>query len=226
MSIIFKPNEGIVNTCNLIDQGIGTFLTSRNRELGKFEYEVECFINLTHTIRILESILELARKDLVYIQSALVLTRTLFETLVKVAWILHPNYNFENESRYVSHLNTECELWAKWVNELEKISADTKQFKSFEEGYLDFKNKLSSLLEDQGYAIPKLPNMRELLKALGEEKRYKEYIVLSQFTHMTHYAGKIYRENLGIHKILSEEVRIADWRFVFSVCWPLFETVL
>jgi len=112
MSIIFKPTENIISTCDLIDEGIGKFLDSlKNDHFGRYEFEVECLLNITHSIRILESIVELARKDLVYIQSALILSRSLFETLIKTSWILNPSDIFELESRYVAQLNTECEFW-------------------------------------------------------------------------------------------------------------------
>jgi len=40
---------------------------------------------------------------------------------------------------------------------------------------------------------------------------------------MTHYAGKIYRKNLGVDKKLKEESSIDDWKLVFSISWPVFE---
>jgi hypothetical protein len=60
----------------------------RTKNIGTFEFEVDCLLNIHHSIRILESITELARKDLVYIQSGLILARTVFEALVKTAWML------------------------------------------------------------------------------------------------------------------------------------------
>jgi len=100
MSIIFEPSKDIISTCDLIDNGITHFLRSMNNEhFGRYEYEVECLVNIIHSVRIFESIIELARKDLAYIQSALVLSRNIFETLIKVSWILHPPDIFECETR-------------------------------------------------------------------------------------------------------------------------------
>jgi len=224
MSIIFEPSKDIISTCDLIDNGIAHFLRSMNNEhFGRYEYEVECLVNIIHSVRIFESIIELARKDLAYIQSALVLSRNIFETLIKVSWILHPPDIFECETRYVAQLNTECEFWRKWVKESKKLGADSDNYQDILEGISKFKDELSKILEDKGYSIPRLPNVHEALQSLNAETKYLNYIILSQYTHATHYAGKIYRRNLGTEKILSERVRLDDWKFVFAVCWPVFE---
>jgi hypothetical protein len=226
MSIIFNPNERILSACDHIDEGIELFLRSKDKhQIGKFEYEVECLINITHITRIVESILELARKDLVYIQSAFVLSRTVFETALKASWMLQPTKNMEKECRYVSQLNTEVELWNRWLKELEGVSVNSDDFTHIRDSVADFSRKLASLLEDHGYKVEKLPNVREMLKSLSEQQNYKNYILLSQYTHMTHYAGNIYRKHLGSKKVLSEEVRHGDWQVVLSICWSCFEKV-
>ncbi|RAJ19814.1 DUF5677 domain-containing protein [Pedobacter cryoconitis] len=225
MPTIFAPTENIITICNLIDQGITDFLESLNNEhFGKYEFEIECLLNIVHSIRILESIIELARKDLVYIQSALILTRSLFETLIKVSWILHPPDVFDNESRYIAQLSTECEFWDRWIKELKKKSnSSTEKEENIRLSMNNFKNDLSKLLVEKGYGIPKLPNMREMLKSLEQERKYINYLLLSQYTHMSHVAGKIYRQNLGAKKELSENVNLEDWYYVFAICWPVFE---
>jgi len=224
MPIIFEPSKNITYTCDLIDSGIEQFLRSLNNDhFGKYEYEVECLVNIIHSVRTFESIIELARKDLIYIQSALVLSRNIFETLVKVTWMLHPADIFECEGRYVAQLNTEYDFWSKWMKETKKLGGDSDNYQDILEGISKFKDELSKILEDKVYSIPKLPNVREALRSLNEERKYFNYILLSQYTHATHYAGKIYRRNLGTEKILSEQVRLDDWRFVFAVCWPVFE---
>lgn len=225
MFMIFEPTKNIITTCDLVEQGIAKFLDSLNNEhFGKYEFEVECLVNITHSIRIMESIIELARKDLVHVQSALILTRSLFEVLLKVSWVLYPPDIFDNESRYVAQLNTECEFWDRWIKEINKIdnSVSDKAEQTRLQLY-NFKNDLSKLLIEKGHSIPKLPNMREILKSLNEERKYLNYLLLSQYTHMTHYAGKIYRQNLGTERELSEKVQTEEWSYVFSICWPIFE---
>lgn len=225
MAIIHRPTEEIIHTCDLIDEGISLFLESmRNKSIGTYEFEVDCLINITHSIRVLESIVELARKDLVYIQSGLILSRTIFEILVKVSWVLHPSDQFENESRYVSLLNTECEFLEKWIKELTSLgTSDLEKQTKAHQGFLTFKDNLSKLLNEKGYSIKRLPNVREILKTLNEERKYLYYILLSQYTHLTHYAGSIYRKNLGAEKELTEQPQPDRWKLVFAVSWPVFE---
>lgn len=224
MSIIFGPTKNILATCDLVDEGIKTYLRSVNDEhLGRYESQVECLLNITHSVRIFESVLELARKDLVNIQSALILSRGLFEVLLKVAWILYPPDVFECEARYTSHLRTEIDYLGRSIKQNEKLGFSTDTLKKQLEPLKIFNNDLTELLKDKGYIIPKLPNIREILKSFGEERKYGQYMLLCQYTHLSHYAGKMYRKNLGVYKELSEEVQLDDWKLVFAVCWPVFE---
>jgi hypothetical protein len=224
MGVIFSPTDEVINCCELADRGIEQFLGSINNDhFGKYEYEVECLINITHSVRIYESIIELARKDLVYVQSALILTRTLFEVLIRVSWMLHTDNVFESECRYVAQLDTECKFINKWIKEFEKSGHSSENYNQSLNSVSSFKNDLSALLISQGYEIPVLPNVREMLKSLNEERKYIYYMLLSQYTHLTHYSGRIYRRHLGTEKKLEEKVSLEDWKFIFSVCWPVFE---
>jgi len=224
MSIIFEPSKDVISTCDLIDSGIAQFLKSLNNDhFGKYEYEVESLVNIMHSVRVFESIMELARKDLVFIQSALVLSRSIFETLIKVSWILHPPDVFECETRYVAQLSSECDFWSKWIKEAKKLGANSDKYQDTLEQISEFRDKLSKLLQEKGFSIPKLPSVREALRSLNEERKYLYYILLSQYAHATHYAGKIFRQNLGTARILREQVSLDDWKLVFSVCWPVFE---
>lgn len=224
MGVIFEPTNQVINYCELADQGIGQFLDSVNNEhFGRYEYEVECLINITHAIRIYESIIELARRDLVYVQSAMILTRSLFEVLIKVSWMLHTHDVFESECRYVAQLDTECKFISKWIKEFEKFDQPVEEYRQSLESVSSFKNDLSDLLISKGYRIPELPNFKEMLKSLDEERKYINYMLLSQYTHLTHYSGKIYRRHLGTEKKLEEKVSFEDWKFIFSICWLVFE---
>ncbi|MBS1663716.1 MAG: hypothetical protein JST68_21915 [Bacteroidetes bacterium] len=171
----------------------------------------------------MESINELARKDLIYIQSALVLSRSVFETLIKVAWMLYPPDVFECEARYVAHLGTERDFYSKWIKEFNRTGGDSNKYKDLFEMISGFKDELSKLLKEKGYTIPKIPNVREALMSLNEERKYIYYILLSQYAHSTHYASNMYRKNLGTEKILNENVRMEEWKLVFAMCWPVFE---
>lgn len=102
MSAIHEPTARILHTCDLVAKGIQHFkLSMKDKSIGEFESEVDCLINIYHSIRILEDILDLAQKDLAFIQPGMILTRSLFEGLIRMSWVLHSSDQFENESRYV-----------------------------------------------------------------------------------------------------------------------------
>lgn len=92
---------------------------------------MEALLNITHCVRIIESIIDLARRDLVCIQSALILSRSVFEGLLKVTWMLHPPDVFDCEARYVAQLNTEIDYLKKQNQDIEQanMSEDTDDFK-------------------------------------------------------------------------------------------------
>ncbi len=219
MNVTFKPTNEILRLCEIVDNAIGRFIELRSKCVwGKYEYEVSADINLIQTIRHLESIIELARKDLVYIQSALVLARTTFEGLIRTSWMLFPDDKFICETRYSAYLQTEIE----YLEKVARIMSDnTKVLKKKEQVHL-FKEKLDKLLVEKGYKNVRLPNFREMLKEIDEEKKYLYYIMLSQYSHYSHTASAIYQRNLGSAKILSEEPREDLWRFVFATTFPAF----
>ncbi len=176
MSTVHKPTAEVIIACDLIDEGIGQFVKMmRDQSIGKYEFQVDCLINITHAHRILEGILELARKDLVHIQSGLILARTIFEILIKVCWVLHPTDNFEIESRYVSLLNTESAFLERWIKELTNLkSPDLEKEKKNYKGLLSFKDKLSALLgkKDATFTIyPSYSLFREYLQTKSWQQK-------------------------------------------------------
>src|SRR5690606_21910258 len=67
--------------------------------------------------------------------------------------------------------------------------------------------------------LKKLPDIRCMLKSIGEERKYILYIFLSQFTHsdamaMVHSHGSPLADEPPF-----ETVDIEGWSFVLAVCW-------
>ena len=224
MSIIFRPTESVINICDLSDLGLEIFLKAISREIpGQYDVCSESFVIMLQCVRIFESIIELARKDLVCIQSALILSRSLFEGCVKISWILYPPDMFECESRYLSYLETEIDFLKKLKNVYVNTSEEASKIESRHTKYMEFRDGVAALLKKKGHKIPKIPNTREMLKSLGEERKYLNYMLLCQFTHLSHYAGNTYRQNLGSEKVFTETAQMDNWNLVFNICWPVFE---
>jgi hypothetical protein len=225
MPIIFQPTQAIIETCDLVDQGIKTYLCSaKDDHLGRYESHVEALINITHCVRIIESIVDLARRDLVHIQSALILARSVFEGLLKVTWMLYPQDVFDCEARYIAQLNTEIDYLRRQKREAEQIGYSTENITAAMTPLITFSGEITAMLKERGYSVPnKIPDLRQILKSLKEERKYQLYILLCQYTHLSHYAGQIYRKHLGTMKELSQNEQLDKWQLVFGTCWPIFE---
>jgi translation initiation factor 2 beta subunit (eIF-2beta)/eIF-5 len=220
----FKPTNEILEICELIDIGISAFSkTIAKLSLGTFEYEVTAYIHITSAIRLLESIAELAKKDLIYVHSALVMARSIFEGLVKTAWMLFPDDNFTKETRYVSYLQSESDYLGKTAKMFGETNESGKQTLYTKSQVDEFKSNLTKLLLQKGYQVPIFPNFREILKELKEDQKYLYYIKLSQYSHFSHHSTMIYQKHLGINKVLTEDPNIDLWKWAFITTIPAFK---
>ena len=153
------------------------------------------------------------------------MSRAAFEVLVKTIWILMPENKMDSESRFVAYLRTECSFLEKWAKELKNIT-NTEQVETLVRlnSYQKFEQDLTTLLKDKGYEVPtSVPNVRELLKSINEERKYLYYILLSQYTHLSHFSATLYQKNLGINKEINESANLDMWKLVFAATWPIFE---
>jgi hypothetical protein len=108
--------------------------------------------------------------------------------------------------------------------EAEQFGHSTENITTSMTPLITFSGELTAMLEEMGYSVPnKVPDLRQILKSLNEERKYQLYISLCQYTHLSHYAGQIYRKHLGTMKELSENVQLDKWLLVFGTCWPIFE---
>lgn len=223
MNTIFKITPELERICQIVDSSIVKFLKALPKiTFGTYEHEVTAYIKLLHSVRLLESIVELARKDIVYVQAALIIARGVFENLIRTTWILLPNDKFLNEARYVAYLETECEYLERVSKGFGTVTLKEAQLLEQREGVKKFKNDLGRLLMDKGYAIPKLPNVREMLKEINEERKYIYYVILSQYSHFSHHSSNIYQKNLGVYKELAETNNVDLWKFSFGTTLPIF----
>src|SRR5688572_8332160 len=111
MDIIIPSTKEIKYTCSLINSAINRYLSQQTKiSVGQYEFENTSLINIVHAIRLIDGIIELAEKDMVLVQGALVMSRSAFEILLKTTWILTPNDRFMNEARFVAYLSTECDF--------------------------------------------------------------------------------------------------------------------
>jgi len=216
--------EEILRITSIVDKGIADFLDKANEvSIGEFESIVEGRIIINLCIRYLESINELAKIDLVYLPSAMVLSRSLFESAINVLWLLYPSDIFECESRYIGRLKS----YEDWITKQIKFKKSQNWLFDNLDNHLkeisSFRDSIQKLLVKKGYEIPAIPALRSILKSVNEERKYLYYQLLSGYTHGGFNSTWIYRKNLGTLKQVGEFIDLTDWKLVYSVSWPVFE---
>ena len=222
---VSRPSQEILLVADLIEEGIGRLLRARagvDPGFGTYESSVEARNLLNLTVRNLEAIVELARRDLVLVPAAAVLARSVFEISVRVIWLLYPSDPFERESRWLVHLRTEENAHIKWARLVEQLGGDAESSIRLSDQFRSFREGVSAKLPPGTPTLDKVPDLRAMLRSLGEERKYLYYMRLSQFTHGSHLATGLYRKHLGTMKELGEFVGPDDWRWVFVAAWFSF----
>lgn len=227
--IIQPPTPEIIALCDTIDRTIEAYLTTLGKgktKLGRFEVEVEASCLQKLVIRHAEAFVLMARHDLVLLPAAQVSARSAFEAHLKILWMLKPVDPFEQEARWVLHVRSSSEHWAK----LAKSESLAKEFRSDcvkQRDALDtFSSQITQLLTRQSYTVPaKAVSLWDILKDLDQKHLYPLYIYLSAFAHTNYEAGSLYRKHLGNGKELGEFITPADWALPIEAIWKsLFVT--
>ncbi len=225
-TIVQPPTKEILALCDDSDLLIERYLAcvgTIRRTIRRFEAETEVYTIMKLLIRHLESVCQLARHDLVQLPSAVVLSRAAFEASVRARWMLRPVDPYEREVRWVLHLRSATEHYAK----LERSTCIPKETAAAyglrRQSYEEFGADISKLLCERGYSLPKqAPNIWEMVKDIGEPNLYHFYILLSAYTHTNFEAGNLYRKNLGNAKELGEFITPKDWQLPLEVAWRSF----
>ncbi len=222
-SIIQAPTPEIVALCDIIDRTIEAYLAALGKgktKLGRFEAETEAYCLLKLVIRHAEAFVLMARHDLVLLPAAQVAARSAFEAHLKILWMLKPVDPFEQEARWVLHVRSSSEHWAK----LAKSESLAEEFRSDclkqKDVFDSFSSQITQRLTQQGYAVPpKSVSLWDILKDLDQKHLYPFYIHLSAFAHTNYEAGSLYRKHLGTGKQLGEFITPAGWALPIEAVW-------
>ena len=119
MAVILEPTKEIKAICDDAERLIRAYLeTPHPKPGGRFEAEVEAYSILKLIVRYTESVVELARHDLVLLPAATVVARASFEASVLTRWMLRPVDPYEREVRCGKELG-EFITPASWCISLE-----------------------------------------------------------------------------------------------------------
>lgn len=225
--VIIRTTQEIAIKCDLLEQMIELFLFAKralNGSYEKYESHSEALNLFNLTIRHVEGVVTLARTDLVLLPPAQVAARAAFESAARAAWLVNAADPYEREARWVAHLRGEHEYLSRQAKEIElkgkAASANQKRIDAFKA----MGDGVASLLAERGYSkVSAVPNFRELLRTLSEERTYMLYMALSQTTHASHASTWLYRSGgLGTKKIRGEFVSAEDWSLPLDLCRFVF----
>jgi hypothetical protein len=217
-----RITEEIATKCDVLDLIIEEFLAAKNALDGSYRvyeapFEALNLFNLT--IRHVEGVIALARRDLVMLPPAELAARAALESAVGAAWTMDPADLFERESRWLAHLKTEEDTLSRAIRLGTSHGIDMADWQKQLSSIKSFREAVASLLEARGYSANiAVPHLRDCLRSLGEERLYFAYMKFSQIAHATHPGTGLYRSGLGTKKIQGEFVNADDWNFPVDIC--------
>lgn len=221
-SVMRQPDEVVLTACDKLDKAVGSIIratSERRPDFGRWEAPVEAAILLGLLIRHLEGVIALARSDLFLLPAAMALSRSAFETGVRVRWLLLPKRDFDREARWLIHLEEEHRLWKRMSDLAQRTGLSVSAYEERARSISAFRSAVLDALP-AGTTVPcGIPSVADALREQGEERRYIAYALLSQFVHGGHFAGTVWRRGLGSEKAISEKVTLWEWREVLRICW-------
>lgn len=219
--IVLPPTPATLDSTRLLYQVTSGFLEERKtiRGLGKYEADREGLVMMYLLIRYVEGVIALAEHDLVLLPSAMVLTRSAFETATRGRWMLHPKDPFEREVRWLAHLKGNEEYLNRLIEAVKLSGQDSSQLAAEKREFESFRMGITALLPKQVAPLKQLPTFREMLHSIGEEHYYAQYATLSNYTHGNYVATWTYRQHLGTYTQVGDFVAPEMWGTCFRMCW-------
>jgi uncharacterized protein DUF5677 len=191
---------------------------SKLPQLGKYESDYECRIQLALTVRHIESVIELARRDLVLYPSAMVLARAAFETAANIMWVMSPTNPFDREARWLAMLGEYAKLHKRLADRIKNPAHRSSLMKEYIR-LEDLRAGITRKLPRGSQSINHLPNFDARLKTLGVDDNYVAYIITSQFTHGTLAASYLYKTVRSGREVSGEFVTPEHWVTPLRICW-------
>jgi hypothetical protein len=215
---VMPPTRGILAAASLLEEGVGRFLKARDTlpKLGKYESPLEALNLFYLVLRHVEALCSLAKRDLVMLVPACVLSRAALETTIKMRWMLHPSTIFECEARWLVHLSTEEDYHERMAVQFEEADEHATARRAVAKQLREFRVSIEAMLPAGVKLLKAMPKVPAMLKEIDAKEFYRSYIHLCQFVHGTHAGTGLYRKNLGCGKALGEFISPELWKL------PLF----
>lgn len=170
-------------------------------------------------VRQVESVAILAKRDLVTIPAALVISRSILEMTARILWMLQPEDPMQREARWLALLGVEASYLQRLGKFQSSFGQDGTTVLESARKTAEFKNAVEEKLPDPITRLKGLPDFRSILKELNREPLYAYYMELSQYTHGGTVASGLYKKYLGNAKQLGEHIYPERWALPFTISW-------
>ena len=219
---VAAPSPSLLRAADLLYDGAGHLLAARTQmdvEYQKYDSSHDALNLLYHSIRHVEAVVELARKDLVMFSAAITTSRAALESSLRALWLVDCDNPFEREGRWLGFMAEEVQSRTRAAKHL---SSDGYTAVAAEN--LQIAQQLDSHRQDVVRAMPAgfsqqpLPKFDALLSKTNTSISYAIYVIGSQYTHGTFWALSRFRQGLGTKRQFNEEKDNASWIVPLSVC--------
>lgn len=221
-------NSQVINATEHLRVALSRFLDARKTlpTLGTYESEFESLNLMNLVIRNIEGCIVLLETDIATFPAGMVLARTALEISFKIMWLLDPTQPLEREARYVAHLKGEVDTLDKLNNRVSMMGGyDVGGALGIRRETEAHRMSVEKSLPSAVTRVSKVPDLFSIMKSVGREHRYTNYILGSQFTHGTYMATGIYREGKGKQMIRGEFLAPAAWYTPLTLCrYSLFDS--
>jgi hypothetical protein len=185
---------------------------------GYYEAELDASVRLLLVGRHVESVAVLARDDKRLLPGAITLTRSAYEIALRILWLLQPEQPMEREARWLAAVHEREQSVVKAARRVASLGADPAPYQSFAERLQQHRLTIAAKLPAH-IAPPNPPKFADILRDLGEERKYPLYAALSQFSHGTHEATTIYQHHVDGGVWIHDRIAEAEWVDVLQIGW-------
>jgi hypothetical protein len=217
---VLAPTPETEECCQCLELLLRSFqATSQSITLSPdYESEHEAQRTMFLVARFTKSVIELARVDLAYFPSAMVLGRSALESGLKTEWMMTPDDPLEREGRWMARL----EEYRIYIGRMKRRLATSRKDLQWLQDQLDHVQQTYDAALTKfpaGFTPPAIPNMADLLVQQNVEADYAHYILASQFSHGGLMGTEIYRQELVGDSSPVEGTRPRMWLYPFQYCW-------
>jgi hypothetical protein len=225
---ITKKHEKIID---LHEQVIKNFHKARIRKIGHFEGQFQCAAMMLLIILDIDAICDLAKKNLIYLPTANLISRRIFDVSMQIAWILKPDDPFEQEARWLRYAfhskNSELHFFQACLKTAKRKKLDDSALLKTCQGISEFYSSVEEALDKK--TAPKKyehthrpPNMSDILKEIGGEDDYLIFNLTSQFAHGGNLATQCFTRGYGSSKEIGVFISPDNWDTCFKTTMMSF----